>query len=197
MSTAQLKLFLDSLVEHGDEAAGNPDAKAADRRLRDASGIDQKPEEPQTMPARQPPRRQPAPPHLRRIDNPIAVPPAQRACPKCGIERECYGHDVTEVIELIPGEVVVRVDKVEKLVCRPCEGELVRAPSDDKVVKGGKLAPGLVVQLIVDKYGLPIWCLCSWASRQCHSRRTCSRRTCSWRVATTVSRGPKARSSTS
>jgi transposase len=44
------------------------------------------------------------------------------------------------------------VDKVEKLVCRPCHGELVRAPSGDKVVAGGKLGPGLVAELLVDKY---------------------------------------------
>jgi transposase len=158
VSTAQLKLFLESLDTRSDEAAGAPETKAADEKLRAASAIDEKKDEERTNPARQPRLRQPAPPHLRRIDNPIPVPAAERACPKCGKERECYGHDTTEVIELVPAEVVVRVDKVEKLVCRPCDGELVRAPSGEKVVKGGKLGPGLVAQLLVDKYddGLPL-----------------------------------------
>lgn len=29
-------------------------------------------------------------------------------CPKCERERRCIGHDVTEVIDLIPAEVMVR-----------------------------------------------------------------------------------------
>ncbi len=157
VSNAQLKLFLDSLEKLSDEAAGGPESKAADQKLRDSSGVDQK-EEKQTKPPKQPSLRKPAPPHLRRIENLILVPPGERGCPKCGSQRECIGHEVTEVIELIPAEVVVRVDKVEKLVCRPCDGELVRAPCGDKVVVGGRLGPGLVAELLVDKYddGLPL-----------------------------------------
>ena len=157
VSSAQLKLFLESLETLSDEAAGGPEAKAADQKLRDSSGVDQK-EEKQTKPPKQPSLRKPAPPHLRRIENLILVPAGERGCPKCGKERDCIGHEVTEVIELIPAEVVVRVDKKEKLACRPCDGELVRAPSGDKVVSGGKLGPGLVAELLVDKYddGLPL-----------------------------------------
>src|SRR6185295_17622329 len=65
---------------------------------------------------------------------------------------------VTEVIELIPAEVIVRRDLREKLACTPCEGEVVRAPVGDKVVPNGKLGLRLVAQLLVDKYidGLPL-----------------------------------------
>jgi hypothetical protein len=45
VSTAQLKLFLESLDARTDEAAGGPSAKAADEKLRAASAIDQKKEE--------------------------------------------------------------------------------------------------------------------------------------------------------
>jgi transposase len=158
VSTAQLKLLFAALDEQTEEAAGGVEAKAADAKLREASGMDGGGEEKQTRPPRQPALRQPAPPHLRRIENLLKVPEEERACAKCGKERTCIGHEVSETIELIPAEVVVRVDKVEKLVCRPCDGELVRAPSGDKVVPGGKLGPGLVAQLLVDKYddGLPL-----------------------------------------
>jgi transposase len=74
------------------------------------------------------------------------------------VERKCIGHDVTEVIELVPAQVVVRVDRREKLACESCQGELVRAPSGDKVVAAGRLGSTLVAQLVVDKYddGLPL-----------------------------------------
>ncbi len=52
--------------------------------------------------------------------------------PAVGGLRTCIGHDVTEVLDLIPAEVVVRVDKQEKLACGDCEAEVVRAPPDGK-----------------------------------------------------------------
>lgn len=165
---AQLVLFLDALQRGEGEPETAEDASPdeiddADTKLRTASGIDdEKPDADlaalKTRPPRQPPSRTPAAAHLPRVDNPIAVPIEQRACPTCGVERVCIGHDVTEVIELIPAKVIVRRDAREKLACPPCEGEIVRAPLGDKVVPSGKLGLGLVLQMLVDKYvdGLPL-----------------------------------------
>jgi transposase len=161
LSTAQLKLFLDELAvraEGGDAVAA--EIGEANDKLRSASEIDAKSagEATTEKPAKQPPLRQPPPAHLPRIENPIAVPAGERPCPACGVQRACIGHDVTEVIELVPAQVVVRVDKREKLACETCEGELVRAPAGDKVVSGGRLGSTLVAVLLVDKYddGLPL-----------------------------------------
>jgi len=163
---AQLVLFLDALQRgEGEPETDEPpdEIDAADDKLRTASGIDgEDPDDDlaalKTRPPRQPHSRTPAAAHLPRVENPIAVPPEQRACPTCGAERMCIGHDVTEVIERIPAQVIVRRDAREKLACPPCDGEIVRAPLGDKVVPGGKLGPGLVVQMLVDKYidGLPL-----------------------------------------
>lgn len=153
VSSAQLKLFLDGLP-----ANSNADLAEVDAKLRASSGIDEpKTEEKKSRP-RAPRLRRPIPRGLRRVENIIPVPAEQRPCPVCGAERTCIGHDVTEVIELIPAEVVVRVDKREKLACVPCEGEWVRAPLGDKVVSGGKMGTTLVAQVLVDKYrdGLPL-----------------------------------------
>jgi transposase len=160
VSEAQLKLFMDVLKSEGDEESGADSALAdANEKLRDASGIDKPAEGGRNAERkRQPPLRRPLPPNLPRIDNPISVPEAERRCPKCGTERVCIDHDVTEVIELVPAQVVVRVDRREKLACESCEGELVRAPLGNKVVAGGRLGSTLVATLLVDKYndGLPL-----------------------------------------
>lgn len=160
VSTAQLRLFLDALAATGVDASddGAPDLSAANDKLRDASGIDAATASAAEKPAKQPPLRRPPPANLPRVPNPIDVPAAERVCPVCGAERTCIGHDVTEVIELEPARVVVRVDRREKLACVPCDGELARAPMGDKVVSGGRLGSKLVAALIVDKYddGLPL-----------------------------------------
>ena len=162
VSTAQLRLFLDALAATGVDTsdAGAPDLGDANDKLRGASGIDatSNGEAPAERPAKQPPLRKPPPAHLPRVDNPIKVPAAERPCPACGAERVCIGHDVTEVIELEPARVIVRLDRREKLGCETCEGELVRAPVGDKVVSGGRLGSKLVSVLLVDKYddGLPL-----------------------------------------
>jgi transposase len=170
ISRDQLLLFMDALGapeapkgQDEEKDDGAPELGAADEKLRDASGIDDEAAEQAaldrtTSPPAQPPVRKPPPAHLPRVDNPVKVPPEQRACPKCGAERTCIGHEVTEVIELIPAKVIVRRDLVEKLACKPCDGEFVRAEAGDKVVVGGKLGTRLVAQVVVDKYddGLPL-----------------------------------------
>jgi hypothetical protein len=130
LSRDQLLLFLDALATAAESAAGtDKEPDEANLRLRSAAGVDehaqrdvgtQETREPRT----QPPLRRAPPAHLRRINNPLAVPATERPCPKCGAERKCIGHDVTEVIELIPAEVVVRRDSREKLACSSCDGEL-------------------------------------------------------------------------
>jgi transposase len=167
---AQLVLFVDVLargegeVESDDVEADGPDElDEADAKLRTASGIDDNKDEDElakrkTRPPRQPANRTAMPERARRIDNPLQVPASQRPCPRCGAERTCIGHDITEVIELIPAEVVVRRDVREKLACKDCEAEVVRAPTGDKVVASGKIGLGLAATLLVEKYvdGLPL-----------------------------------------
>jgi len=155
VSSDQLKLLLSEL-----QPEQNKDLEQANTELRKEAGLDNEGDgkEPPKRKRRQPRLRQAPPANLRRIDNPIAVPNEQRPCPICAAERTCIGHDATEVVELIPAELVVRVDRREKLACIPCEGELVRAPQGDKVVSGGKFGCTLVANLLVDKYrdGLPL-----------------------------------------
>ena len=152
ISSAQLSLLLHALQDETNQALADASSKLKDQTVAPPATPAAQ------MPARQPSVRRPAPPNARRIDNPIAVPEHDRPCPSCGDARVCIGHDVTEVIELIPAEVVVRLDRREKLACERCEGELIRAPLGDKVVAGGIYGSGLVAKLIVDKYhhGMPL-----------------------------------------
>lgn len=146
VSTEQLELLLHALKDEANAAIHE-----ANEKLKQVSKGPDKPQAP-AKPPRQPAVRRPPAPNLRRVPNPIAVPDAERACPTCGKDRKCKGHDVTQVIELIPAEVIVREDMREVLVCTACEGELERAPLGDKVVSGGIYGSTLVGTMLVRKY---------------------------------------------
>lgn len=163
VSTAQLVLFLDALkrcseppVPEGETTDDHAALGAADDELRTASGIDDGEDDDVTKLRTPPPPRQPRSPtppaHIRRVDHPITVPAGQRTCPKCGADRQCIEPHVTEVIELLPPEVIVRRDLREQLSCVACEGEPVRAPAGETVVPNGKLGLGLVAAILIEKY---------------------------------------------
>lgn len=169
ISTSQLLLLIDGLGKEPRAAGGeqspqvpcSPDVEQVNTELRTAAGFgeDCGGQEPATAkPPPQPSVRNPFPERLARIEQLIVVPEEQRACPTCGEVRDCIGHDVTEVGELEPARIVVRVEKREKLACLKCEAEVVRAPVGDRVVEGGKFGSRLVGQMLVDKYddGLPL-----------------------------------------
>jgi len=160
VNSAQLRLLLTELAQEDEKAEA---LTTADQALHKTADLDEFLEskiesEDCPKPRNQGPRRRPFPDKLRRVDNPIPVPQEQRACPRCGDERTCIGHETTEVLERVPSELIVRLDKREKLACKSCDGELCRAPLGDKVIRKGRLGVHLVSCILVEKYhdGLPL-----------------------------------------
>jgi transposase len=153
VSEAQLDFFLAELAKNS-----TPELQAeANRQLEEAANEHGgRPEK--SKPPKQPPVRRRPSPKLKRVENPIPVPAEERACPTCGKPRRCLFHETTEVIDLIPAQVIVRLDQREVLGCDGCDGEMVRAPLGDKVVEGGAYGSRLVADLVVGKYrdGLPL-----------------------------------------
>jgi transposase len=154
IAPGQLDMFLKEL-EKKTPAGSLADAnKKLEEAAKNNGGRPEKPK-----PPKQPAVRRPLPPELRRVDNPILVPESERPCPRCGGERKCVCFETTPVLELIPAEVIVRLDKREILACGTCDAEMQRAPMGDKVVTGGVYGSRLVATLVVDKYkfGLPLY----------------------------------------
>jgi transposase len=146
ISVDQLDLYLNKLRE----AAGGALAEA-DRKL--ATAAKEHGERPEkTNPPKQPAVRRPPPPNARRVENKILVPPKERACPRCGTERTCIDFETTEIVDLIPAEVIVRLDMQEVLACKNCEREVVQAAIGDKVIVGGAYGSRLVGHLVIGKY---------------------------------------------
>ena len=157
----QLELFLRAAEaqNHGELAAASAALEALAKTQSESGGEGTEAAAPPGLPpAKQPPARRPPPAQAERVPNPIRAPDAERACPCCGGERRCVRVETTEVIDLVPAKVIVRLDQREVLACDACEGEMTRAPMGDKVVVGGAYGSGLVAQMLVDKYrdGLPL-----------------------------------------
>lgn len=152
VSSAQLSLLLQVLRDSSPQALA--EANHALQEVAEQHGG--RPE--RTRPEPQPPARRKPPARLRRVDNPISVPEPERPCPACGAQRKCVTHEITEVIDLIPAEVIVRRDIREVLACDACDAEMVRAPLGDKVIEQGAYGSRLVADLVVGKYqdGLPL-----------------------------------------
>ena len=80
-------------------------------------------------------------------------------CPGCGGTRFAkLGEDVTEVLEKIPARLKVIRHIRPKLSCRCCE-RIVQAPMPDLPIAKGRPGPGLVANVVINKYldGLPLY----------------------------------------
>jgi transposase len=162
VSTNQLTLLLDKLREQQTTENKDPTlaAKQEDERLQKRAEAAAERARQKALAEKDKPKRsalkKPLPAELPRRDNIIEVPEAERACPKCGDERGVIGHDVSEVVELIPAQIYIRRDMREKRACQTCEAAVVRAPRGDKIVVGGQLGCSVVAQILTDKYDLGI-----------------------------------------
>jgi|SRR5580692_45775 transposase len=96
-------------------------------------------------------RRRP-PAHLRREEKRYELTAAERLCPECGHERQPIGVETTEQYEYKPAEVFVVEHQQFKYACKCCEGHVVLAPKPPQPIDKGLPGPGLLAQILTDKY---------------------------------------------
>jgi transposase len=97
--------------------------------------------------------RQPLPAHLPRVEEIILVPESERHCATCGCAKCKLGFDVTEVLDLEPVKLFVRVIKREKLACsKHPEGGVAMGPAPDRIIPGGKFSDAFIADVTLKKY---------------------------------------------
>jgi len=89
---------------------------------------------------------------LRREPRRYELTPAERLCPDCGHERAEIGTEVSTQFDYKPAEVFVIEHQRVKYACPCCEGQVVVAAKPPQPVERGLPGPGLLAQIIVDKY---------------------------------------------
>jgi transposase len=103
--------------------------------------------------------RKPLPARLPRKPVLHDVPPEQRLCPDCGVERTRIGREVREQLEYVPASLLVLQHIRPKYACKSCEANVVIADRLPEPIEKGLPGPGLMAYVAVSKYAdhLPLY----------------------------------------
>src|SRR4051812_22019034 len=97
------------------------------------------------------------PAHLPRIETLIDV--EDKSCPCCGESMHVIGEDTSEMLDIVPAQLRVKVIRRPRYGCRTCEEAVVQAPAPERPITGGMASEALLAQVLVAKYAdfLPLY----------------------------------------
>src|SRR5829696_5341736 len=123
------------------------------------------------------------PAHLPRVE--VVIDVEDKTCPCCGGSLHVIGEDTSEMLDLVPAQLRVKVIRRPRYGCRACEGAVVQAPAPERPITGGMASEALLAYVLVAKYAdfLPLYrqaqifarqgialdrsTLCDWVGRAC------------------------------
>src|SRR5919206_465044 len=74
------------------------------------------------------------PAHLPRVE--VLVDVEDKSCPCCGGTLHAIGEDTSEMLDIVPAQLRVRVIRRPRYGCRACEEAVVQAPAPERPVTG-------------------------------------------------------------
>src|SRR3954468_11713685 len=123
------------------------------------------------------------PAHLPRVETLVDV--EDKTCPCCGGSLHAIGEDTSEMLDIVPAQLRVKVIRRPRYGCRACEEAVVQAPAPERPITGGMASEALLAQVLVAKFSdhLPLYrqaqifarqgieldrsTLCDWVGRAC------------------------------
>src|SRR4051794_24962333 len=123
------------------------------------------------------------PAHLPRIE--VLVDLEVKSCPCCRGSLHLIGEDTSEMLDIVPAQLRVKVICRPRYACRSCEEGVVQAPAPERPITAGMATEALLAQVLVSKYAdhLPLYrqaqifarqgieldrsTLCDWVGRAC------------------------------
>src|SRR3954447_2554267 len=123
------------------------------------------------------------PAHLPRVE--VLVDVGDKSCPCCGGALHVIGEDTSEMLDIVPAQLRVKVIRRPRYACRACEGAVVQAPAPERPITGGMATEALLAHVLVAKFcdHLPLYrqavifarqgieldrsTLCDWVGRAC------------------------------
>lgn len=106
------------------------------------------------------------PAHLPRYE--VVIDIESKECPCCGGALHVIGDDRTEMLDLVPAQLRVKVLCRPRYGCRACEGTVVQAPAPERPIDGGMATEALVAHIVVSKFcdSLPLYRQAQMLKRQ-------------------------------
>jgi transposase len=97
------------------------------------------------------------PAHLPRFE--VLVDVEDKSCPCCGGALHVIGEDTSEMLDIVPAQLRVKVIRRPRYGCRTCEGAVVQAPAPERPITGGMATEALLAHVLVAKYAdfLPLY----------------------------------------
>jgi transposase len=123
------------------------------------------------------------PAHLPRVE--VLVDIEDKSCPCCGGTLHVIGEDTSEMLDIVPAQLRVKVIRRPRYGCRACEEAVVQAPAPERPITGGMATEALLAHVLVAKFSdhLPLYrqaqifarqgialdrsTLCAWVGRAC------------------------------
>jgi transposase len=159
-------------IEDAEQSLGEQEAKAEAAQ-------------PKAQRPRKPPQRNRGalPAHLPRVE--VVVDIADKTCACCRAPLHQIGEDRSEMLDIVPAQLRVRVIRRPRYGCRACEGGVAQAPAPERPIDGGLATEALLAQVLVSKFAdhLPLYrqsqifarqgveldrsTLCNWVGRAC------------------------------
>ena len=137
LAPEQLLLAVGDLEQEAAERAAEEEAKAPERTKERRS---------------KPPQRNlgSLPAHLPRYE--VVLDLASKVCPCCEGELHQIGETTTEMLDLVPAQLRVKVLRRPRYGCRKCEACVVQAPAPERPIDGGMATEALVAHVVISKF---------------------------------------------
>src|SRR3954468_22706259 len=90
------------------------------------------------------------PAHLPRVE--VVIDVGDKSCPCCGGALHVIGEDTSEMLDIVPAQLRVKVIRRPRYACRACEEAVVQAPAPERPVTGGMATEALLAHVLVAKY---------------------------------------------
>ena len=75
-----------------------------------------------------------------------------KVCPCCSGELHQIGETATEMLDLVPAQLRIKILRRPRYGCRKCEACVVQAPAPERPIDGGMATEALVAHVVISKF---------------------------------------------